>query len=212
MIKSEIRSMVFNLLKKLDTKAQFHPRFLDSVIESVISEMMWELYALDPHALQRYTVTYGRTTAVAISYEATTRLYYSTLPAKIIPFPDRCSGVRRIHPVSQSSGMRFYPMDFREMDLIQSSSYFNEVSDMVLYAVNQDRVEYYNMPAALVASGLRMDIIQPFSQYADTDTVLIPEFRDGEGLSFDDRVKRKLATIPPVDLSEDTDETNKVTK
>lgn len=209
MIKSEIRSMVFNMLKKLDTKAQFHPRFIDSVCEKCLNEMMWELYALDPLSLQRYTVTYGRVTAVPISYEATTRIYYSTLPAKITPFPDRASGVRRIHPVSQSSGMRFYPMDFREMDLVQGSSYFNEVSDMVLYAVNQERVEYYNLPVALVASGLRMDIIQPFSQYADTDTVLIPEFRDGEGMSFDDRVRRKLMEVPPVDLSEDTDETNK---
>lgn len=211
MIKEEIRSMVFNLLKKLDTKAQFHPRFLDSVCEKCLNELYWELYALDSLALQRYTVTYGRTTAVAVSYEASTQLYYSILPAKIVPFPDRASGCRRIHTVIQS-GLRFLPMDFREMDLVRSSSYFKTVTDKILYAVDQTRVEYYGMTAAIALAGVRMDIIQPFSQYADTDTVLIPEFRDGEGMSFDDRVKRKLMTIPPVDLSEDTDETNKTTK
>lgn len=211
MIKEEIRSLVFNEAQRLDPKARYHPRFLDAVIEKCLNEMYWELYALDSLALQRYTVTYGRATAVAVSYEATTQLYYSTLPAKIVPFPDKCSGVRRVHTVIQG-GMRFYPADFRELDLIQSSSYFSEVTDKVLYAVNQERIEYYGMTAAIATAGVRMDIIQPFSQYADTETVLIPEFRDGEGLSFDDRVKRKLMAIPPVDLSEDTDETNKVTK
>ena len=208
MIKSEIRSLVYNELQRIDKSARYHPRFLDAVIEGVISEMYWELYALDPLALQRYTVTYGRLVGLGVSYEPSTDLYYTTLPAKIVPFPDKVSGVRRIHTVIQA-GMRFYPVDFRELDLIQSSSYVSEVTDKILYAVNQDRVEYYGMTFAVAIAGVRMDIIQPFSQYADTDTVLIPEFRDREGLSFDDRVKRKLSTIPPVDLSEDTDETIK---
>ena len=207
MIKSEIRSMVFNLLRKLDTKAQFHPRFLDSVIEKCISEMLWELYALDPHYLQRFTVTCIST----VDYEAAASLYYTTLPVKIIPFPDKASGVRRVNTLAQPS-MRFYPADYREMDALRSSSYFKEVTDKILYIVTQERVVYYGMTAAIAAEGVVMEVIQPFSQFDDTDTVYIPEFRDGEGLSFDDRVKRKLMTIPPVDLSEDTDEINKVTK
>jgi hypothetical protein len=209
MIKSEIRSLVFGLLRKLDKTAKWHPRFLDAVIEKVLNEMYWELYALDPHALQRYTVRYS---PVAVSGpEATTGLYYSTLPAKIVAFPDKASGVRRIHTITQS-GMRFYPIDFREMDLIHSSSYFAEVTDKLLYAVNQIRVEYYDIPFSIMLAGVRMDIIQPFSQYADTDTVLLPEFRDGEGMTFEERVLRKLSVIPPVDLSEDTDETVKTNK
>lgn len=207
MIKSEIRSMVFNMLKKLDTKAQFHPRFLDSVCEKVISEMLWELYALDPHYLQRFTVT----CISDVSYEAAASLYYTTLPVKIIPFPDKASGVRRVNTLAQPS-MRFYPADYREMDALRSSSYFKEVTDKILYIVTQERVVYYGMTAAIAAEGVIMEVIQPFSQFADTATVYIPEFRDGEGMSFDDRVKKKLMTMPPIDLSEDTDETNKVTK
>jgi hypothetical protein len=207
MIKSEVRSMVFNMLKKLDTKAQFHPRFLDSVCEKVISEMLWELYALDPHYLQRFTVT----CISDVSYEAAASLYYTTLPVKIIPFPDKASGVRRVNTLAQPS-MRFYPADYREMDALRSSSYFKEVTDKILYIVTQERVVYYGMTAAIAAEGVIMEVIQPFSQFADTATVYIPEFRDGEGMSFDDRVKKKLMTMPPVDLSEDTDETNKVTK
>jgi hypothetical protein len=207
MIKSEIRSLIINQAQRLDPKARYHPRVIDAIVEGVLSEMLWELYALDPHYLQRFTVT----CISDVSYEAVANLYYTILPVKIIPFPDKASGVRRVNTIAQPS-MRFYPADYREMDALRSSSYFKEVTDKILYIVTQERVVYYGMTAAIAAEGVIMEVIQPFSQFDDTDTVYIPEFRDGEGMSFDDRVKRKLMNIPPVDLSEDTDETNKTTK
>ncbi len=207
MITSEIRSLIINQAQRLDPKARYHPRVIDAIVEGVLSEMLWELYALDPHYLQRFTVT----CISDVSYEAVANLYYTILPVKIIPFPDKASGVRRVNTIAQPS-MRFYPADYREMDALRSSSYFKEVTDKILYIVTQERVVYYGMTAAIAAEGVIMEVIQPFSQFDDTDTVYIPEFRDGEGMSFDDRVKRKLMNIPPVDLSEDTDETNKTTK
>ena len=207
MIKSEIRSLIINQAQRLDPKARYHQRVIDAIVEGVLSEMLWELYALDPHYLQRFTVT----CISDVSYEAVANLYYTILPVKIIPFPDKASGVRRVNTIAQPS-MRFYPADYREMDALRSSSYFKEVTDKILYIVTQERVVYYGMTAAIAAEGVIMEVIQPFSQFDDTDTVYIPEFRDGEGMSFDDRVKRKLMNIPPVDLSEDTDETNKTTK
>ena len=207
MIKSEIRSLIINQAQRLDPKARYHPRVIDAIVEGILSEMLWELYALDPHYLQRFTVT----CISDVSYEAVANLYYTILPVKIIPFPDKASGVRRVNTIAQPS-MRFYPADYREMDALRSSSYFKEVTDKILYIVTQERVVYYGMTAAIAAEGVIMEVIQPFSQFDDTDTVYIPEFRDGEGMSFDDRVKRKLMNIPPVDLSEDTDETNKTTK
>jgi hypothetical protein len=208
MIKEEIRSLIFNLIPKLDKSAKYHPRFLDAAIEKTLNEMLWELFAIDPLALQRYVVQYGYVTAVAVALEGTSGLYYSTLPAKIVPLPRKGSGVIRIHTPIQA-GIKFYPMDAREHDLIRNGSYFNTVTDKIGFSVNQTRIEYYNMTAAIVTSGVRMDIIQPFSQYADGDTVLLPELRDKDGETFESRVLRKLAVIPPVNLSEDTDETTK---
>ena len=205
MIKSEIRSLIINQAQRLDPKARYHPRVIDAIVEGVLSEMLWELYALDPHYLQRFTVT----CISDVSYEAVANLYYTILPVKIIPFPDKASGVRRVNTIAQPS-MRFYPADYREMDALRSSSYFKEVTDKILYIVTQERVVYYGM-TAVAAEGVLMEVIQPFSQFDDTDTVIY-RIRDGEGMSFDDRVKRKLMNIPPVDLSEDTDETNKTTK
>lgn len=206
MIKEEIRSLVKDSLKKLDKTNKYHDRFLDAEIEKVLNEMYWELFAVDPLILQRYTKTYT-VVAPAATLEATTGLYYSALPAAIVPFPDKCSGVRRISTMIQG-GMKFYPMDAREMDLMTSSSYVSYVSSKIGYAVN-GRIEYYKMTAAQALLGLRMDLIIPFSVYSDTDTVLLPEIRGQEGNSFLDRVLAKLLVIPPVDLKDtNKDETN----
>lgn len=204
MIKEEIRSLIFNYLPKLDKSNKYHPRFIDAAIEQTIKELYWDIWSVSPHNLQRYTVGYGYTTAITVNLEASTQLYYSTLPAAIVPFPDKCSGVRRIHTPVQA-GVKFYPMDAREHDLILNGSFVNTLTDMVGYSVNQSRVEYYNMTAAIIASGVRMDIIQPFSAYADTDTVLLPELRDKDGGTFESRVLSKLGVIQPVNLNEDTE-------
>jgi len=208
MTKQEIRSLIFNLLPKYDKSNKWHARFLDAAIEQTINEFYWEIFAVDTNALQRYTVSFGYDEAEDVDYEDATQLYYSTLPTDIVAFPDKASGVRRIQAIVQT-GMTFYPMSPREHDLIRSGSYFDTLTSKIGYSVNQERIEYYNMTEAIADAGVRMDVIQRFSSYADTDTVLIPELRDKEGNTFETRVLAKLQLIQPVSLSEDTDETIK---
>lgn len=197
MVKAEIRSLVKNLLPKYDKSGKYAPRFLDAVIEKVLAEMYNDVFRRNPLELQRYTKPYGYTSPLAVLLEAATGLYYTTLPAATLVFPDKASGVRRISTPLQG-GMTFFPVDQREMDLIQSGSYSDVVSSKIGYAVTPTRVEYYNMSAAIIASGVRMDCIIPFSVYTDTDTVLIPEERN-EGLSFIDRVLAVLGVVRPID-------------
>ena len=198
MIKSEIRSMVLNHLQKWDSTSKYHARFLDAAIESVIKELYWELFAIDPHAIQRYLVRYGVASAIAVTYNNTLGFYTSTLPAAIVPLPDKASGCRRISTIAQS-GLTFFPMDAREFDLVGSSSYVDTVTSKIGYVVNQTTVDYYGMTAAIAAVGVRMDILQTFSAYADTDTVLLPELVIEGGITFLDRVLKTLRQIPPVE-------------
>ena len=199
MIKQELRSLIFNVLPKEDA---FHPRLIDACLEKALTEMLWELFAVDPHALQRYTVRYGVPTAITVSYNDTTGLYYSTLPCAIIPMPDKASGVRRISTVTQGN-MKFFPMDQRELDLMYNSNYAEIINNKIGYVVKQTEVEYYAMTAAIAATGVRLDILQPFSVYADTDTVLIPEFRDNQGATLVERVLKMLQTVQPYDTIDD---------
>jgi hypothetical protein len=205
MRKDEIRSLVKNSLPKLDKVNKFHPRYLDAQIEEVLNQMYNEVFVSDPLALQRYTKPYGYTTPLAVLYQAGTTIYYTTLPAGIVPIPDKASGVRRISTIAQG-GFTFFPMDAREHDLMLSGSYVNTVTDKIGYLVTQTRIEYYNMTPAIIAAGVRADLLTPFSVYADTDTVLIPEITDKQGQTFLDRVLKALGTVQAVDMLDNNQE------
>ena len=208
MIKEEIRSSIKNLLPGLDKTNKYHPRVIDSAIEKVLAEMYNDVFKSDPLALQRYTKPY--TIAPNILLEAASGIYYVALPAAIIPFPDKASGVRRVSTLVQG-GMTFFPMDIREVDLVRSGSYSHTVTAIgskIGYVVTQTRIEFYNITAgdAVITTGVRADLIVPFSVYADTDTVLIPEVTDQQGNTFVDRVLKILGVIRPVDLKDDNAE------
>ncbi len=200
MIKSEIRSLIRNVLPNSD---EFHPNVIDAAIEEVIKQRLWEIFEVDSLALQRFTVPYGVTSAVTVTLNAVTGLYYSLLPASIVPFRDKASGVRRIITRSQG-GFKFFPMDAREMDFLYSGSHAATVNNKIGYVVGMTQVTYYNMDATTATTGVRMDIIQTFSSFSDTDTVLLPEF--ASETDFTDRVRKILGTVTPFEQSDDNAE------
>jgi len=209
MTKEEIRSLVWNLTKKYDVNMAFHPRVIDAAIEKVIAEFYNIVFLRNPLELARYTKEFGYTTAIAVSLEAATGLYYSNYPTgiSIIPIPDKLSGVRRVSAPTQAA-ITFYPMDSREQDLVMAGSYVHTLRNKIGYIPRRTRVEYYNVSASssIVTTGVRMDLLIPFSNYADTDTVLIPEIVDEEGNGFVERVMKELEHVQPIDMNENPKE------
>lgn len=202
MTKAEIRSGLKNTLPKIDKVGKYHNRYLDFCIETVLNKLYQEIHANSPLDLQRYTKRFGGTNSIAVAYDAGAGLYYSNYPAKVCVIDDKASGVRRISTVAQG-GMTFYPLSYSELEYKASGSYSHTVSTKVGYVVTQDRIEYCDMTAAIAAAGVRMDLLVPFSVYADTDNVLIPEIEDRQGESFMDKVLKVLGVVQPVDLKDD---------
>jgi len=200
MYKAEIRSLIQNLLPKYDKTNKYHPMVVDAAIGKVLAKMYNELWAADSLALQRFTKRYGDVTQVAVAHDASAGIYYSAYPARIIPIPDRASGVRRITTRLQG-GMTFHPMDNREVELVASGSYFGTTTNKIGYIPTQDRIEYYSMTAAIALVGVRMDLLVDFSEYGDNEIVLIPDISGEEG-AFTDRVLRLLGVIQPIDLKD----------
>lgn len=199
MIKSEIRSAVLNGLRRFDKVAAYHPLVLDNACEAVLNVMYNEVFRMSPHSLQRFCKQYGYSVALPVLSEASTGIYYTTLPEKIVYFPDRASGCRRIAPATQTGSM-FFPMDQREWDLALGGMYINSAKDRIGYIVTPTRVEYYGITGAIITSGVRADLIIPFSKYADTDVVLYPEHTLEDGSGFINRVIARLKDKPVVDL------------
>lgn len=209
MQKQEVRSLVRNSLPKIDKTNRWGDRYIDGAIEKALASLMEDIWKANPLNLQRYTVGFGYTYPVQVQKESGTNIYYSTLPESIIPFQDKLSGCRRISTVAQG-GFNFFPMDFREMDLISDGCYFDTVNTKIGYAVNQKRVEYYGMTTTIQNAGVRMDLIIPFSKYAETDEVKIPEITAITGTNYQkksetfvDRVMAILGITAPVDLRDD---------
>ena len=205
MLKKEIRSLIASLLPKYDKTGKYHSRFVDAAIERVLIEMYQEVFYESPLALQRFTKPYGYSTALAVNSEASTGLYYTTLPVSFVPFKDKSSGVRRVSTPVQGA-FTFFPTDQREMDYLQNGSNADSVTAKIGYVVTPTRVEYYNMSGTVLTSGVRMDIVIPFSTYLDTDEVLIPESLNKETGEFENRVLAILGVIQPVDLKDDNAE------
>jgi len=205
MVKKEIRSVVFNRLKKYDSSANVHDRVIDAEVETVLNQMYNEVFRMNPLYLQRFCKGYGYTVPLTISTEASSGIYYTTLPEKIVVFNDRASGVRRVAPANQA-GMGFFPMDQREWDLALNGLYVNYVKDRIGYIVTPTRIEFYGMTGTIITSGIRADLIIPFSKYADTDDVLYPEHTLEDGSGFFDRVVARMREVPPVSLTDDNNE------
>jgi hypothetical protein len=212
MRKDEIRSLTRNSLPKVDKTNRFHDRYIDACIEKAINSLYEDVWRINPINLQRYTKGYGYTTPLTVNIENSTGIPYVTLPESIVPFQDKSSGVRRISTPLQG-GFTFFPMDFREMDLVASGCYFDTVNSKVGYAVNQTRIEFYNMSSTMIALGVRVDLVIPFSKYAEEDEVKIPEISDIKtGETFMDRVIKILGIVKPVDLKDDNGSANEVLK
>lgn len=206
MQKQEIRSVVKNALKRYDKVATYHDKVLDNACEAVLNTMYNEVFRMSPHSLQRFTRGYGYSTPLAVLSEASSGIYYTTLPQTIVYFPDRASGVRRVATATQT-GAKFFPMDQREWDLALTGLYVNVVKDKIGYIVTPTRIEYFGITGAVLSDGVRADLIIPFSKYADTDEVLYPEHTLEDGSGFIDRVVNKLRDKPPVDLLDNNSDT-----
>jgi hypothetical protein len=207
MIKSEIRSLIKNQLPRFEEKERLHDRVIDAIVEKVLAEFYNIIFLRNPLELARYTKEFGYTVPLPLVLEGATGIYYTSYPTgvSIVPVPDKASGVRRVSTPTQS-GASFYPMDSREHDLIMSGSYVSQITAKIGYIPRRTRIEYFNPTVAVIASGVRADLLIPFSCYADTDTVLVPEIVDQEGKGFIDKVVGLLSKIPPVDLIENTKE------
>jgi hypothetical protein len=196
MIKRELLSLCKNLLPREDKTNKYHDEVVAAAIGVVYANMLNDIYYENPKELDNYTTTYGVPTALTVLEEASTGIYYTTLPVAYIPFRDKASGVRRIDAQTQAGNI-FYPMDAREADLAFNGSMFYQAGNKIGYVVKRTRIEYFNMTTAVETSGVRLDIVVEFSSLDEDDVVKIPHGKEKELIAG---TLEMLGVIPPVDL------------
>lgn len=220
MQKNEIRALIFNVLPKYAQGSEYHKEVVDRAIEKAINQLYTETFLRDPLSINRYVKRFGTVTAIAVSQDAVAGIYYVPYTAlgtdpmgdhiMPVPLPDSASGVRRIMTVAQSTGVKFFPISQVEMDLMAGSSFTKTVTDKIWYVTTQDRVEFYGMTSAIATAGVRMDVLIGFSDYSETDDILIPENpsittsgQKSESATFTDLVLGILGIIRPQETVDD---------
>jgi len=111
--------------------------------------------------------------SVAISQDATTETYYSTLPSPIVVLPRKAgSGIMRISGLTSTS-VEFVPMTNGDLQTIDGLE-VDDIDDVIGYVFKNGRVEYQGMTATVAAGTVKMELVIPFEEYEDTDYVQIP--------------------------------------
>jgi hypothetical protein len=177
-----------------DKVKKIHDETLAYVIGNVRNQLLQRVWQANPLSLGMYTKTYG--TVACTSQDSDSNIYYSTLPAKIVEFPDPQSGVRKITQKT-AQDVLFIP-DYSENLDIWEGTELETISDTIFYCVRNGRVEYKNMDTTI--SQVRMDIIIPFEVYGDTDQVPMPP---GSEANIMNLVKKYMFETPMSDLSND---------
>jgi hypothetical protein len=178
MTKEELRSRVKNRLLKIDKSNSWHELVIDHAIEEVLNTKITEVFLAGGN-LEPFMKRYGDAVPLAVNTDATTLIDYTTLPVICVPLMDKAGGVRHIY-TQEMGGAMFYPMDSREMDLVNRNTYFSLITNKIGYVVYPEKVEYFNMQSGIRTLGVRMDLIPCFTQYADTEVVNVPSNASAE--------------------------------
>lgn len=144
--------------------------FTGRIYNSLLSEVLSRNYGNTDPYVKEYV-------GVAISQDATTDVYYSTLPEKVISIPRMAgNGVISIR-ATKSVSVEFAPMTnstFRVIDGLD----VDQIDDVIGYVYKNGKVEYQGMTATVAAGTVKMELIVPFEAYDDTDTISIPTGMD----------------------------------
>lgn len=202
MTKGEIRGMIQKALAEIDKTAKYHDKTVDMAIEHSMNQFIYDIYRKDYRDLDQYIREYGTTVAIEVLENESAEYYYSNIPASYVVFPDKESGVRYVMGHNTDKTI-LYPMSMREMlmaDRTYIGSSLAEDGDPYtrsFYIVQGKKIIYYNINSDLRYAGVRIGLVIPFSEYADTEDVPIPFGQDDK--IFLSAVQ-KLASKPPVDL------------
>lgn len=202
MTKGEMRSSVQNAMRRIDKTAKFHDELVDRAIESSINQFLYDIYRKDPRDLDIYTKEYGTEVAVAVIENESTEEYYSNIPVPYVALPEKNSGIRYVVAHNRDH-TKFYPMSVREMLLARSSHVGSSTSEdgepftRNFYAVQGQKLIYFQMNSDIASEGVRMGIVVSFSGYADSEEINVPFGQDDKVFMS---VMQKMMQLPPTDL------------
>jgi hypothetical protein len=193
MIKQVYIDLIRNMLAPVDKTNRYHPAQIEAICDVVYAELLAASSIDDIDDLGLYTKEYINE---SVTLDAVRGLYYSTIPAAIVPIPGVTSGVYRINSM-QSLDLDYVPTT--ELEMYYGDGAAAQTSDVTIGFWLQGTKIWYDesMTSDIAAEGVRIQVLPRFSLYAATDIVNIPKCTDTQ---FCQKVLQFISPTVPVDL------------
>ena len=184
---------------KIDPTRQFHPNMISNALSLAYENFVYDTYKYRIHELD----SMGKEYDVSISQDGTSNRYYSNLPCSIIEIDKVGSGILEVSTTTGYS-YSFVPMYLQEINRI-SGLEVEAMTDEIGYALVGEKIYYSSMTTAIRSAGVRMTVVQQFSEYALDESIPIPK---SQSERFMETVLNVLNVVRPELLLNNNTNTN----
>lgn len=184
---------------KIDPTRQFHPNMISNALSLAYENFVYDTYKYRIHELD----SMGKEYDVSISRDGTSNRYYSNLPCSIIEIDKVGSGILEVSTTTGYS-YSFVPMYLKEIKRI-SGLEVEAMTDEIGYALVGEKIYYSSMTTAIQSAGVRMTVVQQFSEYALDESIPIPK---SQSERFMETVLNVLNVVRPELLLNNNTNTN----
>jgi hypothetical protein len=184
---------------KIDPTRQFHPNMISNALSLAYENFVYDTYKYRIHELD----SMGKEYDVSISRDGTSNRYYSNLPCSIIEIDKVGSGILEVSTTTGYS-YSFVPMYLQEIKRI-SGLEVEAMTDEIGYALVGEKIYYSSMTTAIQSAGVRMTVVQQFSEYALDESIPIPK---SQSERFMETVLNVLNVVRPELLLNNNTNTN----
>ena len=184
---------------KIDPTRQFHPNMISNALSLAYENFVYDTYKYRIHELD----SMGKEYDVSISQDGTSNRYYSNLPCSIIEIDKVGSGILEVSTTTGYS-YSFVPMYLQEIKRI-SGLEVEAMTDEIGYALVGEKIYYSSMTTAIQSTGVRMTVVQQFSEYALDESIPIPK---SQSERFMETVLNVLNVVRPELLLNNNTNTN----
>ena len=154
---------------KIDPQRVFHKNVLSEALGLAYENFAYDTYRKTPYELDAMGKTYE---SVAVTLDTTKDRYYSDLPCSIIPIDKVGSGIIEIG-TEEGFGYDFVPMYLHEARLTSTFEVESMLSE-INYVLIGEKVFYTSMTSAISTAGVRMTVVQQWSEYGLDENIPMP--------------------------------------
>jgi hypothetical protein len=169
MTKREIVYLVWGILDPSQSSKRWHYNTIMYGIEQAYNQYV---QSIPNYLYEEHEFLVKEFFSQAVTLDTDRNLYYTNLPASLVPMNPPSEAVRHVG-TNEGISLDFAPCDETTWELMDGL--FSHDTDFTIdYIVRNDKIWYQNMTSDIAEEGVRLVLAVRFSEFGDTDIVNLP--------------------------------------